>query len=122
MTSPLRVAVICGSRSDLPALRGCFDTLDAYTAWMTGAAAGTDPQFHAVVDLEGGKAVGLVQSSWAVGWGAAVIAFWDAISLGAIAVGCTAWARVSMQTDPALRPGVALGPIQPPNGATTTGG
>jgi phosphoribosylaminoimidazole carboxylase PurE protein len=30
MTSPLRVAVICGSRSDLPALRGCFDTLDAY--------------------------------------------------------------------------------------------
>jgi phosphoribosylaminoimidazole carboxylase PurE protein len=24
------VAVICGSRSDLPALRGCFDTLDAY--------------------------------------------------------------------------------------------
>src|SRR3989442_103432 len=25
-----RVAVICGSRSDLPALRGCFDALDAY--------------------------------------------------------------------------------------------
>jgi 5-(carboxyamino)imidazole ribonucleotide mutase len=24
------VAVICGSRSDLPALRGCFDTLDEY--------------------------------------------------------------------------------------------
>jgi 5-(carboxyamino)imidazole ribonucleotide mutase len=24
------VAVICGSRSDLPALRGCFDALDAY--------------------------------------------------------------------------------------------
>jgi hypothetical protein len=42
--------------------------------------------------------------------------------LGAIAVGSTAWARVSMQTDPALRPGVALGPIQPPNGATTAGG
>jgi hypothetical protein len=42
--------------------------------------------------------------------------------LGAIAVGSTAWARVSMQTDPALRPGVTLGPIQPPNGATTTGG
>lgn len=41
---------------------------------------------------------------------------------GAIAVGCTAWARVSMQTDPALRSGVALGPIQPPNGATTAGG
>ena len=42
--------------------------------------------------------------------------------LGAIAVGCTAWARVSMQTDPVLRSGVALGPIQPPNGATTAGG
>ena len=42
--------------------------------------------------------------------------------LGAIAVGGTAWARVSMQTDPALRSGVALGPIQPPNGASTAGG
>ena len=42
--------------------------------------------------------------------------------LGAVAVGCTAWARVSMLTEPALRPGVALGPTQPPNGATTTGG
>ncbi len=28
------VAVICGSRSDLPALRGCFDVLDRYgIAW-----------------------------------------------------------------------------------------
>ena len=28
------VAVICGSRSDLPALRGCFDALDSYgIAW-----------------------------------------------------------------------------------------
>ncbi len=28
------VAVICGSRSDLPALQGCFDTLDRYEiAW-----------------------------------------------------------------------------------------
>ena len=42
--------------------------------------------------------------------------------LGAIAVGGIAWASVSMQTDPALRPGAALSPIQPPNGATTTGG
>lgn len=42
--------------------------------------------------------------------------------LGAIAIGSTAWARVSMQTDPALRPGVARGPVQPPNGATTAGG
>jgi len=42
--------------------------------------------------------------------------------LGAIVVGSTASAPVSMQTGPALGPGVALGPIQPPNGATTTGG
>jgi hypothetical protein len=38
--------------------------------------------------------------------------------LGAIAVGCTAWARVSM---PALSRGVAFGPAQPPIGATTKG-
>lgn len=42
--------------------------------------------------------------------------------LGAIAIGSTAWARVSTLADPALRPGVTLGPIQPPNGATTAGG
>jgi hypothetical protein len=42
--------------------------------------------------------------------------------LGAIAVGGIAWANVSMQPDPAPRPGVALSPIQPPNGATTAGG
>ena len=42
--------------------------------------------------------------------------------LGAVAIGSTAWARMSMQTDPALGPGVALGPIQPPNGATTASG
>jgi len=34
MTPAPSVAVICGSRSDLPALRGCFDTLDRYgIAW-----------------------------------------------------------------------------------------
>ncbi len=34
MTSNLMVAVICGSRSDLPALKGCFDVLDDYAiAW-----------------------------------------------------------------------------------------
>ncbi|MGZ5153207.1 MAG: hypothetical protein ACXWC5_24560 [Burkholderiales bacterium] len=41
---------------------------------------------------------------------------------GAIAVGSTTWARLSTKTDPALGPGVALGPIRPPNGATITGG
>lgn len=30
MTPAPSVAIICGSRSDLPALRGCFDTLDGY--------------------------------------------------------------------------------------------
>lgn len=31
---PPSVAVICGSRSDLPALKGCFDVLDSYgIAW-----------------------------------------------------------------------------------------
>ncbi len=34
MTDSPRVAVVCGSRSDLPALRGCFDVLDTYgIAW-----------------------------------------------------------------------------------------
>jgi hypothetical protein len=42
--------------------------------------------------------------------------------LGAIAVGCTAWARVSILTEPALSPGVAFGPAQSPIGATTKGG
>jgi hypothetical protein len=41
---------------------------------------------------------------------------------GAIAVGSTTWARLSMQIERALRSGVALGPIPPPNGVTTTGG
>jgi phosphoribosylaminoimidazole carboxylase PurE protein len=30
MPPPPQVAVVCGSRSDLAALRGCFDQLDAY--------------------------------------------------------------------------------------------
>ncbi|MGY4307841.1 hypothetical protein ACVIJ6_005084 [Bradyrhizobium sp. USDA 4369] len=41
--------------------------------------------------------------------------------LGAVAIGSTAWARMSMQTDPALGPGVALSPNQSPNGAATAG-
>ncbi len=41
--------------------------------------------------------------------------------LGAIAVGSTAWARVSILTEPALRPRVAFDPAQPPIGATTKG-
>jgi hypothetical protein len=42
--------------------------------------------------------------------------------LGAIAVGGTAWAHMSMQTGTGPRPGAAPSPIQPPNGATTAGG
>jgi RimJ/RimL family protein N-acetyltransferase len=38
---------------------GPFDTLDAYIAWMREVVAAADPQFHAVVDLESGRAVGL---------------------------------------------------------------
>jgi 5-(carboxyamino)imidazole ribonucleotide mutase len=30
VTDAARVAVICGSRSDLPGLKGCFDVLDSY--------------------------------------------------------------------------------------------
>ena len=41
---------------------------------------------------------------------------------GAIVVGGIAWANVSMQTDSALGPGAVLSPMQPPSGATTTGG
>src|SRR5258708_5487418 len=41
--------------------------------------------------------------------------------LGAIAVGCTAWARVSILTEPALRPGLASAPTHPPHWANTQG-
>jgi hypothetical protein len=47
----------------------------------------------------------------------------EAFAVGsAIIVGGTAWARLSMQTDPALGPGAVPSPMQPPSGATTTGG
>jgi hypothetical protein len=42
--------------------------------------------------------------------------------LGAIAVGGTAWARVSMQISPALRPRASRSTLRPPNEATTIGG
>jgi hypothetical protein len=41
--------------------------------------------------------------------------------LGGIAVGCTAWARVSILTESARSPGVVFVPAQPPIGATTKG-
>jgi hypothetical protein len=41
--------------------------------------------------------------------------------VGAVVVGGTAWARLSILTEPALSPGVAFGPARPPIGATTKG-
>jgi RimJ/RimL family protein N-acetyltransferase len=38
---------------------GPFDTLEAYIAWVTSVVAATDPQFHALIDLASGKAVGV---------------------------------------------------------------
>lgn len=40
---------------------------------------------------------------------------------GAIVVGCTAWARVSIPTEPARGGGVALGPARSPIAAATKG-
>ncbi|MBA7473879.1 hypothetical protein ES707_09224 [subsurface metagenome] len=40
---------------------------------------------------------------------------------GAITVGCTAWARVSILTEPVPGGGVVLGPTQSPIGAATEG-
>ncbi len=40
---------------------------------------------------------------------------------GAIAVGCTAWARVSILIEPTPGGGAAMGPAQPPIGAATGG-
>lgn len=38
---------------------GPFDTLAAYTAWVEHSAAAADPQFHAIIELASGAAVGL---------------------------------------------------------------
>jgi len=38
---------------------GPFASLDEYRRWLDSVAAGTDPMFHAVVDLASGKAVGV---------------------------------------------------------------
>jgi RimJ/RimL family protein N-acetyltransferase len=38
---------------------GPFDTLESHLAWVTGVAAVADPQFHAIVDLATGRAVGV---------------------------------------------------------------
>jgi RimJ/RimL family protein N-acetyltransferase len=38
---------------------GPFGTLDEYRAWLTSVAGKSDPQFHAIVDLATGAAVGV---------------------------------------------------------------
>ncbi len=38
---------------------GPFASLDLYRAWVEGAAARADPQFHAIIDLASGGAVGV---------------------------------------------------------------
>ncbi len=52
------VAVLCGSRSDLPALRGCFDVLDSYAiSWeasVISAHRQADALHAYVADAEAG--------------------------------------------------------------------
>lgn len=38
---------------------GPFTSLDDYVAWLTSVARAADPQFHAIVDRESGRAVGV---------------------------------------------------------------
>jgi len=38
---------------------GPFETLEAYRDWMEESCLGDDPLFHAIIDLETGKAVGV---------------------------------------------------------------
>ena len=51
------VAVVCGSRSDLPTLRGCFDALDAYAIGWEASVISAHRQPEAlrqyVTDAEG---------------------------------------------------------------------
>jgi 5-(carboxyamino)imidazole ribonucleotide mutase len=51
------VAVICGSRSDLPALKGCFDVLDSYSIGWEASVISAHRQPEAlrsyVADAEG---------------------------------------------------------------------
>ena len=56
------VAVICGSRSDLPTLKGCFDTLDSYGIDWEASVISAHRQADALHDYVGaaeGKGVRL---------------------------------------------------------------
>jgi hypothetical protein len=61
--------------------------------------------------------LGLAHIGAPPGWWREVFAIF-----GAITVGCTAWVRLSILTEPAPGSGVALDPAQSPIGATTKGG
>jgi 5-(carboxyamino)imidazole ribonucleotide mutase len=50
MTSTPLVAVICGSRSDLPALTGCFDVLDGYAIGWESSVISAHRQPAALAD------------------------------------------------------------------------
>ena len=50
MTSTPMVAVICGSRSDLPALGGCFDVLDGYAITWESSVISAHRQPGALAD------------------------------------------------------------------------
>jgi RimJ/RimL family protein N-acetyltransferase len=38
---------------------GPFESLEAYRLWADGAAAGTDPLFHTILDVKSGRALGV---------------------------------------------------------------
>jgi 5-(carboxyamino)imidazole ribonucleotide mutase len=50
MSSSPQVAVICGSRSDLPAIKGCFDALDEYAIGWEASVISAHRQPAALAD------------------------------------------------------------------------
>ena len=53
MSSTPLVAVICGSRSDLPSLKGCFDVLDSYAIAWEASVISAHRQAEALRDYVG---------------------------------------------------------------------
>ena len=49
------VAVVCGSRSDLPTLRGCFDVLDSYAIPWEASVISAHRQPEALASVRGGR-------------------------------------------------------------------
>ena len=48
-----------GGRNFTYLMAGPFDSFDAYRQWMESSCLGDDPLFHAIVDLDTGKAAGV---------------------------------------------------------------